>query len=86
MVEQFVREVKLQTYLNDPHIIKIYGYFEDQFHVYTVLQPALNKDLLDVQQKNHEVNELQIAKILKEVCLAVKTLHANSIIHRDIKP
>lgn len=30
IVDQFIREVKIQMYLNHPNIIKMYGLFEDQ--------------------------------------------------------
>jgi len=29
ITEQFIRELKIQMYLNHPNIIKMYGYFDD---------------------------------------------------------
>ncbi|TXH58747.1 MAG: hypothetical protein E6Q89_03005 [Bacteroidia bacterium] len=37
MTEQFIRELKIQAYLNHPNIIKMYGFFEDQFNIYIIM-------------------------------------------------
>lgn len=29
MVEQFSRELKIQSFLNHPNIVKVFGYFDD---------------------------------------------------------
>lgn len=29
MLTQFIRELKIQTYLNHPNIVKIFGFFDD---------------------------------------------------------
>ena len=38
IVEQFIRELKIQMYLNHPNIIKMYGYFDDETHIYIILE------------------------------------------------
>jgi aurora kinase len=30
MLTQFIRELKIQTYLNHPNIVKIFGFFDDR--------------------------------------------------------
>lgn len=36
-IVQFIRELKIQSFLDHPNIIKVYGYFHDEDHVYIVL-------------------------------------------------
>lgn len=38
MQDQVVSEIKLQTYMNHPNILKIYGFFHDQKNIYLILE------------------------------------------------
>lgn len=37
ILEQFIRELKIQAFLNHPNIIDVYGFFHDETHFYTLL-------------------------------------------------
>lgn len=37
MVNQFITEVKIQTFLDHPNIVKIFGIFDDAKKVYLIL-------------------------------------------------
>lgn len=37
MIEQLVRQIKIQSCLNHPNVIKIYGFFDDLLHFYIVM-------------------------------------------------
>lgn len=37
LLVQFIRELKIQSFLDHPNIIKTYGYFADEDNFYTVL-------------------------------------------------
>lgn len=45
MVEQLIREIKIQQYVNHPNVVKVYGFFDDLLHFYTVLECALDASL-----------------------------------------
>lgn len=45
MVEQLTRELKIQQYANHPNIIKVYGFFDDLLHFYTIMECALDNHL-----------------------------------------
>ncbi len=40
-MEQFIREMKIQLFLNHPNIIKMYGYFDDLSSIYILLEAAV---------------------------------------------
>ncbi len=37
ILEQFIRELKIQAFLNHPNIIDVYGFFHDENFFYTLL-------------------------------------------------
>ena len=37
-LEQLIREIKIQTFLNHVNIIKLYSVFHDRFNVYLLLE------------------------------------------------
>lgn len=38
MVDQVFWEIKLQTYMNHPNILKMYGFFHDAKNIYLILE------------------------------------------------
>jgi aurora kinase len=38
MVEQMIMEIKLQSYMDNPNILKMYGQFHDAKNIYLVLE------------------------------------------------
>jgi serine/threonine protein kinase len=37
MINQFLEEVKLHSCLDHPNIVKFFGYFEENYHIYLIL-------------------------------------------------
>eukprot|EP01125_Pyxidicula_operculata_P015012 TRINITY_DN5073_c0_g1_i4.p1 TRINITY_DN5073_c0_g1~~TRINITY_DN5073_c0_g1_i4.p1 ORF type:complete len:290 (+),score=41.79 TRINITY_DN5073_c0_g1_i4:197-1066(+) len=91
MLNQLKREVEIQTHLNHPNILKMYGYFYDLERVYLVLEYASHGELYNilkeqVQRSSRGFEEHIAARYINEVASAVAYLHSKKIIHRDIKP
>lgn len=87
MLEQLVRELKIQLYINHPNIVKVYGFFEDLLHCYILMECALDGHLSEHLQKNtNPLPETEAANYLSQICSAVSLLHSEHIIHRDLKP
>lgn len=38
MIDQFILEVKLQSFLSHPNITQMYNLFDDETHIYLVLE------------------------------------------------
>ena len=86
MIDQFLMEVKIQTFCNHENILKLYGCFDDKEHIYLVLEYMEEGTLFGVLKKNKTLNEEQAAEKLRQVAEAVNYLHDIGIAHRDIKP
>ncbi len=42
---QLIREVKIQSFLDHPNIVKLFHFFVDEESAYLVLEPCLGKNL-----------------------------------------
>jgi aurora kinase len=54
ILEQFIRELKIQAFLNHPNIIDVYGFFHDEHYFYTLLELGCDGQLYNIiaQHKN----------------------------------
>ena len=86
IIQQAIKEIKIQSFINHSHIIKLYSVFDDHQHVYLLLELCTEGNLYNLMQKKVKMAEDEAALILKEVCEGVNQLHEADIIHRDIKP
>ena len=77
-------EIKVLEYLDNPGIIKLHGWFEDEERIYLVLEYLKSKDLT-----NFFLNKLPRRKdliyITKQIIESVMYCHETGIVHRDIK-
>lgn len=86
LVEQVVKEVKIQSFLDHSHIIKLYSVFDDRDNIYLLLELCSGGNLYQYMQQKLKIQEEEASLILKSVCEAVGELHHHQIVHRDIKP
>lgn len=80
------REIFIQRKLRHQNILSLKDCFEDDKNVYLILEYASNGTLFEYIQKRRGLSERECFIYFLQACLAVDTLHKNSIIHRDIKP
>ncbi len=86
LLVQFIRQLKIQSFLDHPNIIKTYGYFADQEHFYTVLELGSDGQLYDVISTGQTLSEDTTSFIVGNLLDAVCLMHKHKILHRDIKP
>jgi aurora kinase A len=82
MVKQFATELKIQYRLNHPNIVKLYTHFDDEYHVFLLMEYAPEGNLM---AKMHNT-EAYTANVLDQIVRAVQYTHNNMVVHRDIKP
>lgn len=75
-------ELKNHARLDHPNIVRLYTYFQDQKHIYLVME-LCSKRLIEKGLKR----DLTRAKsLLRQLAAGLQYLHACNFIHRDIKP
>ena len=80
------REISLHKSMNHENIISLYDQLEDDKKIYLVLEYAGSSTLLDFLKHKKVLTEPQAARILVELCLALKHMHEKGVMHRDLKP
>lgn len=86
--ERFQREAAILEELgqNHPQIPKLYEYFSDGKNFFFVQEWIKGSTLSEKHQKEGNLSEEQVEKILRELLPVLDYIHGRKIIHRDIKP
>ncbi|MBQ3946526.1 MAG: protein kinase, partial [Alphaproteobacteria bacterium] len=78
-------EIKIHRSMNHCNIVKFEHYFEDNENVYILLELCKNKTLNELLKRRKIISELEMRFYLAQILEAVKYMHANRVIHRDLK-
>lgn len=79
-------KVEIQSHLRHPNILRLYGYFYDQTHVYLILEYAAKGELYKEVQMCKCFSERRAATYIASLARALIYLHSKHVIRRDIKP
>lgn len=82
MVNQFTRELKIHYQLDHPNVIKLYSHFDDEYHVFLLMEYAEGGILME----KLKCAEDMASNYVEQTIEAVQYLHKLKIAHRDIKP
>mmetsp|Transcript_69327 Transcript_69327/g.129510 ORF Transcript_69327/g.129510 Transcript_69327/m.129510 type:complete len:894 (-) Transcript_69327:102-2783(-) len=88
MAHQVHREVRLQSIVRHPNILRLYDFLEDDSHIYMLMELATGGGLGELlhRQPGRKLPEAAVAKFFGQVADGVSYLHGRSIAHRDLKP
>ena len=78
-------EIKIHKSLFHKHIVKFEHVFEDNENVYILLELCKNRTLSDVMKKRKIITEFEARYFIAQILKAVKFMHSNKYIHRDLK-
>ena len=76
--------------LNNEYVIKYYESFLENSCLYIIMEYGGDSDLKrfikNYKDKNQLIEEKIIKDIINQICLGIKEIHKNKIIHRDLTP
>ncbi len=85
-IQRFVREAKLATGLDDPHIVRVLNYGSDRDVHYLVMEYIEGKDLKEMLNIRGPLPYQEALSIVHQVAQALRRANERGIVHRDIKP
>ena len=81
-------EINIQKqFNNNPKVVKVKDYFEDDENVYIILELCKKKSLADyLLARGGRLKEIEVKCFIFQLLQGLKCLHKEKIIHRDLKP
>lgn len=86
MDKRFLLEAKSLVKYNNPNIIKVHEFFEWNKKYVIVMEYVQGRTLKEVIQRERTIKPKKTVEIIIQVLQALKDIHKDGIIHRDIKP
>lgn len=88
-MEFLKQEIQNLIQLDHPHVLKLLEFYNSQDRVFLVTDHCsrgeLHKHICDARSSRKRIPEAWIAHVMQQVLSAVTHIHANGIIHLDIK-
>lgn len=84
--QKFLKEAQMIASLKNDHIIQIYDIFEENETAYYVMDYVQSGSLKDKVEHSGSLSENQAVRYIYQVANALRYLHAQNILHLDVKP
>ncbi|MBN1552101.1 right-handed parallel beta-helix repeat-containing protein [bacterium] len=85
-VQRFKREARLLVKLNHPNLVQIFDFFEEQGHLFLVMDFVEGESLASRLERQGRLPEQVIIPIMIQALEGLAEAHMNGIVHRDISP
>lgn len=86
VLARFRQEAGLLSRLDHPNIVKVYNYGQYGVDYFIVMEVLPGPTLKDATEKIGLFSPLEAAAILSQLLSGLEKLHAENVIHRDVKP
>ena len=83
--QKLLSEIRIHRSLNHKHIVKFEHVFEDNDNVYILLEMCTNQTLNELYKRRKRLLEFEAQYYIFQMVDALRYLHKNRVIHRDLK-
>jgi serine/threonine protein kinase len=85
MSERISNEIRIHSRISHRNIVQFKTCFQDEHNIYVVLEPCSHGNLYRLLKKRTKLSEPEVAVIMTQLLSALEYLHAQGIVHRDLK-
>ena len=87
-ISRFFQEARIVNDVRHTNIVEIYDFIhsEDPLRVAFIMEKLEGKSLSELIKKKHKFTDIQAINICLQICDALAAVHAQNVIHRDLKP
>jgi len=85
-IQKFKTEAESLQKFTHPNIVKVINWFEANNTAYLVMEFVAGKPLSQILRERGKLPENIVKKYFIQIAEALKLVHANNFLHRDIKP
>ena len=85
-VQQFLQEARALAAINNPHIVQIYSYGEENGQPYIVMELVDGGRLDHIQEKHQVLDEVFVLETALQIIQGLQSANAAGMTHGDIKP
>ena len=85
-IDSFLRESQLVAGIVDPNIVQVYDVGQEGNIHYIVMELVEGETLSEIIKREGKLDSHTVVSYGRQIASALKTAHANRLIHRDIKP
>ncbi|CAK65757.1 unnamed protein product (macronuclear) [Paramecium tetraurelia] len=83
--QKLVSEIKIHKSLQNSNVVQFEHVFEDHENVYILLELCCNQTLNELIKRRKRLTEIEVQCYVAQMINALKYLHNNNVIHRDLK-
>jgi serine/threonine protein kinase len=83
--ERLMTEIKIHKSLHYKGVVRMERVFEDDKFVYILLELCQHKTLMEMLRARKRLTEVEVSYWMLETIDAVKYIHSQNVIHRDLK-
>lgn len=85
ITKRLINEIKLQSQVNHPNVVKLILSFEDEENVYLLLELCQGGELFSYIKAEGKLSESETRRIINQIAEGIGCLHSKNILHRDLK-